>query len=855
MSPVAQYELIGIQKLASVSYLEEIFRCYRSASIAVPVDESGNAPTGYSFAAKIAVKGGGGWFTVQQAPIDDDRPAQISFSSGTTGEPKAIILSHRALADVTRRLIAVMGLDADISEYLGVPPTYSFGLGRARAIAAVGGRLYVPPRGFDPMEFVRMLSNGSINALSAVPTLLRMLIANRELIPTYLGAKLRWLEIGSQPMSAEDKRAVCDIFPNARIIQHYGLTEASRTTFLDLHEVEPDRLDSVGQAIGDTEIRVDDEGRICIRGPHVADGLLTSDGLKGIGDAEGWLRTNDLGRVDPDGYLYFLGRADYLLNVGGIKVQAELFEEKLAAQLGRDAMSVAVAGMIDPIRGQVVGVGYLPQVSRDNVADAVSAVTPGFGIRAPDVRILELDAIPRTETGKVQRSRLSSMLDAKIGASQIEATAAASTPEVSQQEEEILRIWRETLGIPGIGRNDSFFDVGGDSLSAISVMLNMERAGIAPEITQRIFEGLTVAQIAASLNGCDAAVLETSRIETSEAITMTRALLVAVVIGGHWLPFILVRMGSWSEFLIKWTNPLFRFGTPGFAMMYGLGLVFFNMVLLRKNPDRLWKNIRTNAVILAGGVATLALFRAGDLYVNSTTINPSNLFYGVLFAYFLLVATSGLHLRWLAKAQTPILSALLFGLTSLILSSILRSVWRDAPTEGMIDLGRLMIVAKYGYPEMLGYASIGAAMGFWISRDRQSPLLVRHALLGGAALFESSLLLSVTLKQEALWFAGGASSITIIAYAGALLMLFGTMLFAVRRRIFTGALKVPGRILLMIGTLAFPAYVGHEVAMSLHRILYAVGTPYALSIIFSVGLFLLVGAIAVRRLYRLYYES
>jgi len=852
MSSTAQYDLVAIEKLASLNYLEEIFRCYFSGRIAVPLDKAGTAPAGHEFAERVPVRAGGGWFVASHAPIVDDRPAQISFSSGTTGTPKAILLSHRALADVTSRLVAVMGMDGDIAEYLGVPPTYSFGLGRARAVSAVGGKLYIPPHGFDPHEFARMLGDRSVNAFSAVPTLLRMLIANRELIPAEAGRQLRWLEIGSQPMSAEDKRAICEIFPNARIIQHYGLTEASRTTFLDLQESSSEHLESVGKAIGDTEIRIGDDGCIRIRGPHVADGLLTPHGIEPLTDAEGWLRTSDLGRIDDDGHLYFLGRTDHLLNVGGIKVPAELFEERLAVALGKAAAGVAVAGMSDRMRGQVVGVAHLPDVPHDEVARAARTIAPEFGIHIPDVRIVELDSLPRTDTGKVQRGKLSTLLDLSA-AEPVTPPDASADEGVSDREEQLLRIWRETLGIAEITRNDSFFDIGGDSLSAINVMVRMERAGVSPEITQQIFEGRTVAEIAAALDGDRPAAPVTKHVETSDAINMTRALLVAVVIGGHWLPFILVRTGEWADFLLKWTNPAFRFGTPGFAMMYGLGLTFFNMALLRKNPDRLKSNMRTNMMIVAGGVAALAVFRAADHYLEGYANTPSNLFFGVLFAYFLLVATARIHLRLLSSSHAPILAAVLLALTSLFISEVLRENWRHAHTEGFIDLARLMIVAKYGYPEMLGYAAIGMAIGLWISRSKDDPLLVRHAALAGLALVELSLLLTLTLGQEDLWFAGGASSVTVIAYAGMILLLFGLMLRGVRARLFAGALKVPGRILLMIGMLSFMAYVGHEVAMSLHGILHALGTHYGLSITLSVGSFVLLFGIAVRRLYRLYY--
>jgi acyl-CoA synthetase (AMP-forming)/AMP-acid ligase II len=131
--------------------------------------------------------------------IATDTPAQISFSSGTTGRPKALLLSHRALNDVVTRINDAMGVTDEIREYIGVPVTFSFGFGRARAVAVAGGQSYLPPNGFDPTEIGRMLKAGEINAISAVPTLWRVLLAHPEVIGQ-AGDKVRWIEIGSQYM-------------------------------------------------------------------------------------------------------------------------------------------------------------------------------------------------------------------------------------------------------------------------------------------------------------------------------------------------------------------------------------------------------------------------------------------------------------------------------------------------------------------------------------------------------------------------------------------------------------------------------------------------------------------------------
>jgi long-subunit acyl-CoA synthetase (AMP-forming) len=103
-------------------------------------------------------------------PHFSDQPAQIVFTSGTEGQPKAILLSYRNLADVVTRLNAAMRINDSIREYVGVPVKYSFGLGRARAVAAAEGAIFLPDR-FDPIQIADMLAADQINAISAVPSL------------------------------------------------------------------------------------------------------------------------------------------------------------------------------------------------------------------------------------------------------------------------------------------------------------------------------------------------------------------------------------------------------------------------------------------------------------------------------------------------------------------------------------------------------------------------------------------------------------------------------------------------------------------------------------------------------------
>jgi acyl-CoA synthetase (AMP-forming)/AMP-acid ligase II len=862
MVEVGAVRVIALQKVSSPAYLHQIFAAWRARDVIVPTDDPATLTLPqWTIAERLMAEAGGGWFD-ESLPLDDDpAPAQISFTSGTTGTPKPIVLSRRALSDVTRRLNAVMKIDDTIREYVGVPVTFSFGLGRVRAIAAVGGKAYLPPNGFRPDELADMLLRGEVNALSAVPTLLRILIQQSDLIAA-AGPKLQWLEIGSQYMSAEEKVAVRALFPNARIVQHYGLTEASRTTFLVVSDTDGSALESVGQAEAPDRVRIDGEGRIAIRGRHVADGILTETGVTPLADDDGWLVTNDLGAIDANGFVHFKGRSDHLLNVSGIKVPAELFEQKLADALGADGAKIAVAARKDALRGEAVLVCHLPGVAVKVLQEKARAIALGFGLGAADVSVVEVQSIPRTDTGKVKRGEITGL----YGAAPVVAAAAlsgeADDGELTDREREIAAIWTDALGVSPIGKHESFFDIGGDSLSAITVMIKMERAGVPKTLTQQIFEGRTIAEIAADAEATDQFGVAPNaggprglRAVTTDAISMTRAVLVMLVIASHWSPFLFGKFGSMGTY--HWLVPLFRAGTPGFAVVFGLGLGYFQAPVARKNPERLKSWRRTRVAIIGGSILVLGVVRGIDLYLRTGGFDaqwPTELFFSVLCFYLLMVMTAPEWLRLIGRAPYPIMAALVAAATSYLLSALFQRLWLDADTHGFVNLGRLLLVTRYSYPEVLGHAMVGLAIGLWIGQNDRRPDLARTAAWGGAAIFLGGLVLS--LRGDAIhWFDDVASIPQVLTYAGGALLLFSIAFSRARLPDHAPWARRTMRILIVIGLLALPAYVGHAGVTPVTGVLAQLG----LKPMFAIGVPVLafVGGMlfAMQRVYRLYYRD
>jgi acyl-CoA synthetase (AMP-forming)/AMP-acid ligase II len=463
--------LVGVHAVSSVEFVKAAFDVYRSGDILVII-KPGNVDL--SFKREIAPASGGGWLDLRQDIIDADRPAQIVFSSGTEGAPKAILLTHRALADVVVRLNRTMQVDASIREYVGVPVTYSFGLGRCRAVAAAGGRCFLPDQGFNPVEIARMLEAGEINAISAVPTLWRTILARPEVIGE-LGRRVKWIEIGSQFMSRDEKEQMKQLFPNAVIVQHYGLTEASRTALLVISDTSGERLDSVGRAVGDVEIGISEAGRIQIRGPHVASGQIVDGRITSLTDGEGWLTTSDLGRID-DGFLYYGGRADDVVNCGGVKVNPEILQQRINDRLG-SGNQVAVCRIDDALRGDgfFIAIEQNGGIDPENVSRASLDELQGMGVDAKSaVKIQTVAAIPRTDTGKVQRKELSRLYLPADAAKGDEAGAAVAGS--------IRELFAQVFPGVVIRDDDTFRSLGGDSLNYVQMLMVLEKhLGFVPQ--------------------------------------------------------------------------------------------------------------------------------------------------------------------------------------------------------------------------------------------------------------------------------------------------------------------------------------------------------------------------------------
>ena len=844
--------VIAITRNSGVDYLHAVFDAWRNRAVFVQKDgvtgAADLAALGLHVDHIVDPAGTGGWFSDEFIPDMSADHAQIVFTSGTTGVPKPLVLSRCAISDVTNRLVQIMTMDASIREYIAIPVTYSFGLGRARAIAAVGGRAFLPSKGFRPEEFAAMLASGDVNALSVVPTMIRAMMARPSLF--IAGAKnLRWMEIGSQYMRADEKAAVAALFPNACIVQHYGLTEASRSTFLTIQNCPAADLESVGSPIGLTEVKIFPEGHIGIRGPHVAEGLFVDGTVVPVTDKDGWLHTSDLGHFE-NGLLYFEGRNDDVANISGIKVSAEHFEQQLARSSGLEPTNWSVTACSDPLRGQILVLAIEANADEQSLEAALRATAAGHKLGAADIIQVRVAEIPRTETGKVQRKKLAEMCALPI------INSASAPPRENRgtisgdaspatQEAEIAQLWRNVLGVKQVSRDDNFYDLGGDSLSAISAMLRAESYGMSASAIEQMLDGHTIAEIAAAASQpTTAAIPKRSGIAViGETTNALRGVLVLLVIAAHWGPFIFERLGSFGTTMAAYVQPVTRMGTPGFAMVFGLGVAFFYLNMFQRSPERLRAKLRTNGVLISGGLLLLGGVRALQLSVTQGLDWrwPTLLFYDVLVFYALATVLIRPLLAVITLTKHTIINTIAVGLAALFLLTAAQEIWSQTPQNGVEQLFRLMLTAQYSVPQMMIAVTMGLALGIWIRSHQDDLSLNRMLFRVGICLLIVGFLMVLVLQANG-WQNTAGHPVSFTMYLGAITIGFAVLLTSVQ----LGNASRLIRLFATIGMLAFPAFVTHQMVGPIKDLLVVAGIPYMWAMAASVGAFFVAAVLAIR---------
>ena len=296
--------------------------------------------------------------------------AVLLFTSGTTGEPKGVVVSHRnVVGNVSqfRQLLDAKKTDAILAS---LPFFHTFGSTVTLWYPLIEGvRIVTFPNPLEAAKCAALIEQYELTFLLATPTFLRLYLRKAE--PEQL-RDLRLIIVGAEKLPLDLARHFEERF-HKKVFEGYGLTETAPVVSVNLPEPTPNasptnRLGSVGRlAPGiaaeirepetDRELSLFDSGMLWLRGPNIFEGYLHDPQRTDEVLRDGWLKTGDIARFDEDGFLYIEGRLSRFSKIGGEMVPHEVIEQKIVDLLelsGKDERPIAVIGVQDEAKGEAL---------------------------------------------------------------------------------------------------------------------------------------------------------------------------------------------------------------------------------------------------------------------------------------------------------------------------------------------------------------------------------------------------------------------------------------------------------------------------------------------------------------------
>ena len=346
--------------------------------------------------------------------LDENDTALILYTSGTTGAPKGVMLSHANLAANAEAVVDYLQLGPEDCVLSVLPFYYAYGASVLHTHLISGACVVLAPNLLFPHLVLQALAQERATGFSGVPSTYALLLQHAAL-GDYDFSTLRYLTQAGGAMSPQLTSRLRATLPHPRLFVMYGQTEAtSRISWLPPERLE-EKLGSVGIPVRGVQWKIlredgsptapGDSGEVWVQGPNVMQGYWDNAAATASVLAEGWLRTGDVGYLDGDGYLFLLGRRSDMIKTGAHRVHPTDVEEVIAEMPG--VTEVAVVGVDDEILGQVIKAFVvaqdLPPRAEDRIKAHCRARLAPYKIPK---HVAFVDALPRTASGKIRRVQL-----------------------------------------------------------------------------------------------------------------------------------------------------------------------------------------------------------------------------------------------------------------------------------------------------------------------------------------------------------------------------------------------------------------------------------------------------------------
>ncbi len=794
--------------------------------------------------------------------VSSAAPAYVFFTSGSTGTPKAVLGSHRGLSHFLAWQRSTFGVGpGDIASQL---TALSFDVVlRDMFLALTSGATLALPRESDVIEPARILAwleREQITVLHVVPSLMRLWLNH---VPERANLRsLRHVFFAGEPLTDALVARFRGVFgEQVQVKNLYGPTE---TTLAKCCFVVPSPalpgVQPIGRPLPETQVLMlnahnalcglYEVGQIALRTPFRSFGYLNDPEANArvfvqnpySDDADDLVYlSGDSGRYRADGSLEILGRIDNQVKIRGVRIEPGEIEATLARHpVVRES---AVVAREDDERGKFLAAYVVLKNGQQDHAQ-IAELRAYLRARLSEVMVpsafVLMPALPLNANGKVDRKALPTP----------ERSGAQSRKKAprTERERELAAVWQEALAFGDIGVDESFYDLGGDSLTAIRVMLRMRALGLDEQVCRGILQGRTIEELAAQLDGSVAELSESPHERMRTLLNVLRGVLLTMIVLNHFWPGIVRRMPVLAQ-RASWFEVLWNWGTPGFVLAFGITLGFVYLPLYAADRGRAQLMLRQGAMLVgvAAGVFTTVRAVMAQLMADQHDVNP--LLHVTMF-YFLALLGADLWMRGIARARRPVLTTLLFASGCALLELTLQRMLGVAalPGPGVLLLG------KYGYFGMSVGMLLGIAVGQRLRADMDvDPVFAKLGVLSMLVGFA----LSSFEPAEHAWLqeSDSQSPWRWFFYGGATLLLIAGLARALHwmpRRGLRGAVV---RVVAVVGQLSLPLFLLHLLSKDLGNVATLIGAPASVRFGLEFGAFGLSTLYAVRRTYSLFHGS